>query len=45
MKYTDDWRLDALRRDLTVNAMSLDMGGTLHDYFDGLAHLHERRCV
>ncbi len=41
--FTKDWKLDALRRDLTINAMGLTLDGTLYDYFDGLKHLEERR--
>jgi poly(A) polymerase len=37
--FTDDWRADAARRDFTMNAISCDPDGTLHDYFDGLADL------
>ncbi len=37
--WTDDWRLDAARRDFTINAMSLDQAGTLHDFFGGAADL------
>jgi poly(A) polymerase/tRNA nucleotidyltransferase (CCA-adding enzyme) len=37
--WTDDWREDAARRDFTINAMSLDQNGTLHDYFGGAADL------
>ena len=33
--WTDDWREDAARRDFTINAMSLDRAGTVHDYFGG----------
>lgn len=36
VQYTNDWRKDAERRDLTSNAMSMEMDGTLHDYFDGV---------
>ena len=43
--FTKDWRLDALRRDLTINAMSLELDGTLYDYFDGQRHLAEQRVV
>lgn len=43
--FTTDWRLDAERRDLTINAMSLDLKGNLYDYFDGQKHLAERRIV
>lgn len=35
---------DAARRDLTINAMSLGLDGTLYDYFGGKDHL-ENRCV
>jgi poly(A) polymerase len=37
--FTDDWRADAARRDLTFNAMSLSPDGTLHDYFGGYEDL------
>ena len=33
--WTDDWQQDAARRDFTINAMSLDQAGHLHDYFGG----------
>jgi len=41
--WTGDWREDAARRDFTINAMSLDQAGTLHDYFGGAADLAEGR--
>ncbi|GAJ29947.1 CCA tRNA nucleotidyltransferase [Acidomonas methanolica] len=41
--WTDDWREDAARRDFTINAMSLDRAGVLHDYFDGQRDLAARR--
>ena len=34
-EWTDDWQQDAARRDFTINAMSLDREGRLHDYFNG----------
>lgn len=37
--WTQDWREDALRRDFTINAMSRDKEGQLHDYFGGQADL------
>jgi poly(A) polymerase/tRNA nucleotidyltransferase (CCA-adding enzyme) len=37
--FTDDWRVDAARRDFTINAMSMSPDGTLFDYFDGAADL------
>jgi poly(A) polymerase/tRNA nucleotidyltransferase (CCA-adding enzyme) len=33
--FTDDWRVDASRRDFTINAMSVSRDGTLFDYFGG----------
>ena len=33
--FTDDWREDAARRDFTMNAMSADPDGLVHDYFGG----------
>jgi poly(A) polymerase/tRNA nucleotidyltransferase (CCA-adding enzyme) len=41
--WTDDWQEDAARRDFTINAMSLDGAGTLHDYFGGRADLSTGR--
>jgi poly(A) polymerase len=37
--FTDDWREDAARRDLTMNALSADANGKVYDYFDGIADL------
>jgi len=37
--FTDDFRLDAARRDFTINAMSCDRAGHLFDYFGGRADL------
>lgn len=36
VEFTNDWRKDAERRDLTFNAMSMELNGTLHDYFGGV---------
>ncbi|MBI3453262.1 MAG: CCA tRNA nucleotidyltransferase [Rhodospirillales bacterium] len=33
--FTDDWTADAARRDFTVNAISADPDGALHDPFNG----------
>ena len=43
VEFTDDWKLDAERRDLTFNAMSLTLDGTLYDYFGGRDDLNARR--
>ncbi|XP_063933407.1 CCA tRNA nucleotidyltransferase 1, mitochondrial-like [Zophobas morio] len=39
VEFTENWRLDAERRDLTINAMSLSFDGYLYDYFNGREHL------
>jgi poly(A) polymerase len=38
-----DWRADAERRDFTINALSADLDGTLHDPVGGLADIAARR--
>ena len=38
-----DWIADAMRRDFTINALSLSADGQLHDFVDGLADLAARR--
>lgn len=43
VEFTRDFRKDAERRDLTINAMSMDMNGELYDYFDGLHHTRMKR--
>lgn len=35
VEYTKDWEQDAMRRDLTFNAMSIDFDGNLYDYHGG----------
>eukprot|EP00126_Sphaerothecum_destruens_P015227 Sdes_comp9159_c0_seq1m628 len=37
--WTRDWREDALRRDLTINSMSMDFEGRVFDYFEGYQDL------
>ena len=39
VEFTDNWQADAARRDLTINALSADADGTVHDYFGGLDDL------
>ena len=41
--FTDDWKEDAARRDFTINALSLDRDGTLHDPFGGVDDLRAGR--
>lgn len=35
------WEADAENRDLTINSMSLDLGGNVHDYVGGLEDLQD----
>lgn len=35
VEFTRSFELDAERRDLTINAMSMDFDGVIHDYFGG----------
>ncbi len=45
VEYTDDFYLDALRRDFTINALSYcPFEEKIYDYFDGIKDL-ESRCV
>ena len=41
--YTDRWEEDAARRDFTINALSADADGNVHDYFGGVADLDAGR--
>ncbi len=41
--FTGDWEADAARRDLTMNALSLETDGVLHDPFGGRADLEAGR--
>lgn len=36
VEFTDDWRADAARRDLTINALYADRDGMVHDYVGGV---------
>merc|ERR1719266_1156319 len=35
VEFTTNWKLDAERRDLTINSMFLGLDGTVYDYFNG----------
>lgn len=41
--FTDDWRMDAARRDFTINALSCTREGDIYDYFNGLDDLGHGR--
>lgn len=42
VSFSTDFKEDAARRDLTVNAMSCDLSGNLYDYFNGQQDLAEK---
>lgn len=43
VRFGRDWEADAERRDFTMNALSVDAGGRLHDTVGGLADIRARR--
>lgn len=43
VRFGRDWKKDAERRDFTINAMSLESNGTVHDYCGGLDDIVARR--
>lgn len=43
VEFTNDWSLDAQRRDLTINALMMDMDGQIHDHVGGRKDIEERR--
>jgi poly(A) polymerase len=43
VEFTDDWQMDASRRDFTFNALYADKHGHIYDYFDGIKDLKARR--
>lgn len=43
VEYTDDFAEDATRRDFTMNALSMDAAGGIHDYTDGREDIEARR--
>jgi len=42
VEFVRNWKEDAKRRDLTYNAMSMDMEGEVHDYFNGMDDLQNK---
>ncbi|XP_046919401.2 CCA tRNA nucleotidyltransferase 1, mitochondrial [Dermatophagoides farinae] len=42
VEFINDWKLDASRRDLTINSMFIDLNGILYDYFNGESDLKNR---
>lgn len=41
VEFIQDWKLDALRRDFTINSIFMDLDGTIIDFFDGQNDLKE----
>lgn len=39
VEFTDDWSVDASRRDLTINAVYADLKGNVFDYYNGIDDL------
>lgn len=37
--FTNDWRIDAARRDFTFNALYMDLNGNIEDFFGGIKDL------
>ncbi len=42
VRFTEDWREDAWRRDFTINALSMTPDGAIFDYCGGMADLETR---
>jgi tRNA nucleotidyltransferase/poly(A) polymerase len=45
VEFTKSWRVDAKRRDFTINAMSMDASGKITDYFGGIEDLKANKVV
>ena len=45
VEFTNDWFLDAERRDLTFNSMSMDVNAMLYDYFQGESDLKASKVI
>lgn len=43
ISFTNSWKADAGRRDLTINAMSMNLSGKIFDYFGGADDLANKR--
>src|SRR6218665_3238672 len=43
VEFVNDWKIDASRRDLTINSMFIDLNGLLYDYFGGKEDLDHNR--
>lgn len=44
VEFTDDWRVDAHQRDLSINSLSMDEHGVIYDYTNGVADVRNH-CI
>jgi poly(A) polymerase len=44
-EFVDDYFFDAARRDFTINALYLDVNGTVFDYFGGVSDIKKRKVI
>jgi tRNA nucleotidyltransferase (CCA-adding enzyme) len=42
VEFTNDWNVDAHRRDFTINSLFLDFNGIVHDYVNGMEDIKKR---
>lgn len=42
VEFTRDWQQDASRRDLTINALMMDVDGQIHDFFNGIDDINNK---
>ena len=43
--FSDSWKIDASRRDFTINSIYLKQNGDIYDPFNGIKHLKEKKIV
>ncbi len=45
VEYTNDWKLDAKRRDFTINSIYLDFNGNIYDSENGIKDLKNKKII
>ena len=45
VEFTDDWKLDAKRRDFTINSIYLDFDGNIYDPENGIIDLKKKKII
>ena len=43
VEFTDNWKIDAQQRDLSINSLSMDENGIIYDYTNGINDLKTNR--